>query len=117
MVHSSVVNKVKPVCQKSCILQKKIKKTESDRIMGLLSPWFQRKNAGFEVISETIAGNEFMSESDAYIYNHIEKRASELMIKYPDKKKILENYLQIQREENACLENDIICSLLLLQAK
>ncbi|MBN2709769.1 MAG: methyltransferase domain-containing protein [Calditrichaceae bacterium] len=82
------------------------------------SVYFSQINqAGFETVAEYIPDDDDMKSSDAFIYHHIEKRAQELIREYPQYELLFENYLKSQREENERLENEIICSLLLLKKK
>ena len=75
----------------------------------------QIKNAGFQIIESLVIGNDFMVESDTEIYKCIEKRAQELIKKYPNKSYLFEEYLRIQRQENDVLENKVECVTWLLR--
>jgi len=75
----------------------------------------QIKNAGFEIVESLVIGNDFMEESDADIYKNIERRAQELIKKYPEKSHLFEEYLRIQRIENDILENKVECVTWLLK--
>lgn len=72
------------------------------------------RQSGFAIVDEYIHPKEDLVVSDQTIYRQIEKRARELTKKHPDQQSLFEGYLQAQREENAVLENDIVCATWLL---
>ena len=91
--------------------------TDDENIVIRSAYFSQIDQAGFETVAEYIPDGDEMKLSDASIYRHIEKRARELIEKYPQHELLFESYLQSQREENERLENEIVCSLLLLKKK
>jgi 2-polyprenyl-3-methyl-5-hydroxy-6-metoxy-1,4-benzoquinol methylase len=83
-----------------------LKKSETDK---------QIQNAGFRIVEPFILDYNYIAESDTDIYQKIKIRALEMIKQYPNKKKIFEEYLRIQRIENDILENKIECVTWLLR--
>jgi uncharacterized protein (DUF2461 family) len=75
----------------------------------------QLSSASMRLVDENIIPRGFIRVSDEMIFDKIKQRCLELMQKYPDKKTIFENYLIKQEEENNALENDIICSTMVIK--
>jgi SAM-dependent methyltransferase len=73
--------------------------------------------AGFEVIQEVINDKKAIEDSDHSIYGLIEKRVSELIIQYPEKRDLFLGYLRSQEYENHMLENELVCGTWLLKVK
>jgi SAM-dependent methyltransferase len=73
--------------------------------------------AGFEIVQEIIFEKDAIEDSDKIIYDSIEKRISELIKEYPDKKKLFNGYLKSQEYENYILANELITGTWLLQLK
>lgn len=77
----------------------------------------QIQESNYSVIDKLIQSPEDTAETDEYIYSRIETRAKELSVKHPDKKKMFESYLAMQKKENYALENELQCIMILLQKK
>ncbi len=77
----------------------------------------QIEHSSFLIVDSYISGETDISKSDEKIFHHIERRALELMTKYPEKKYIFQEYLERQQEENTILENYLKCVTLLLKGK
>jgi hypothetical protein len=95
-----------------------IPKTENiqiDNVQGEAEFYSQISKAKFEVIDMHIITWHELEESNKIIYSAIYRRAEELTRKYPDKKRLFEDYLSDQRKENELLENKITCASLLLK--
>jgi len=75
----------------------------------------QLENAGVVLVDELIIDNETIESSDEIIFEQLSQRCHELMHKYPDKKSIFEKYIKEQEEENNVLENELICSTMVLK--
>lgn len=71
--------------------------------------------SGFKLVDTIIIDTDLINESDMAIYENIEIRAKELIIKYPEKKNLFEAYLENQRVENDILENKVECLTWLLK--
>ena len=75
----------------------------------------QFSNSEFKIIEAHMIDNNYMTESDADIYNKIKHRSHELIQKFPQKKQLFEDYLENQRLENDILENKVVCVTWVLQ--
>jgi 2-polyprenyl-3-methyl-5-hydroxy-6-metoxy-1,4-benzoquinol methylase len=75
----------------------------------------QIRRSGFSIVDEAHYDSALISQSNREIYQHIRKRAQELIAIYPGLKYIFEDYLKTQRAENGVLENYVRCVLLLLE--
>ncbi|MDD8026948.1 MAG: class I SAM-dependent methyltransferase [Acidobacteriota bacterium] len=73
--------------------------------------------AGFEVVAEAILGKEEIEATDRSYYISIERRAVELMRRFPDQAGLFQGYLDAQERENSVLENDLVCGTWLLRIK
>ena len=67
----------------------------------------QINESGFKIVDEYIYSCEEMKESNTIIYDFIENRAAELIKKFPEQKRLFEDYLEAQRLENDVLENQV----------
>ena len=50
-------------------------------------------------------------------FENLQKRCKELIIKYPEKRTLFENYIQVQTNEYNVLENDVVASTMMLKRK
>jgi cyclopropane fatty-acyl-phospholipid synthase-like methyltransferase len=75
----------------------------------------QIESAKLKIIDHIVLSSDDIKKSNKKIYNHIHKRAVELMKKNPEDQSIFEGYLKSQEEENNLLENHITCVTWLLQ--
>ncbi|MDR0332013.1 MAG: class I SAM-dependent methyltransferase [Dysgonamonadaceae bacterium] len=73
----------------------------------------QIKQAKMELIDEYIGGETGASEE----FENLKKRCEELIIKYPEKSALFENYIQIQADEYNVLENEVICLTMVVKKK
>jgi ubiquinone/menaquinone biosynthesis C-methylase UbiE len=67
-------------------------------------------NAGMKLIDEHIMNLDDLQSADNKMFQLIKERCEELIIKEPGKKKLFEDYIQLQKEENKKLENKLVCS-------
>jgi 2-polyprenyl-3-methyl-5-hydroxy-6-metoxy-1,4-benzoquinol methylase len=75
----------------------------------------QTEQAEMELIddyTDVASGEEYTEQ-----FESIQKRCNELIAKYPEKKSLFENYIQIQADEYDMFENDIICSIMVFKRK
>jgi ubiquinone/menaquinone biosynthesis C-methylase UbiE len=77
----------------------------------------QADSAGLTLIDEIIVDSVEVRKRDEEMYDKIAKRCGELIIKYPEKIKLFEGYLNRQEEENDLLENHIIGSTMIFGDK
>ncbi len=75
----------------------------------------QIRRSGMDIVDEHVFDPAFLEESDAEIFEHIRRRAGELIEKYPGRRAIFEGYLRKQEEENEVLEHRIRCVSWLLK--
>ena len=75
----------------------------------------QIESSGMKLIDEVIIPRNSIKDSDDYIFENLEKRCKELIIKLPCKKHLFENYIKKQKEENYILENVVICSTMVIK--
>lgn len=75
----------------------------------------QIQQASMVIIKEEILGKEEIRQSNDHIFQHMKKRADELIQQFPEQKELFINYMKVQAEENERLENQIVCSLLVLK--
>jgi cyclopropane fatty-acyl-phospholipid synthase-like methyltransferase len=75
----------------------------------------QVEQAEMELIDEytDVANNEEYTAQ----FEKIQNRCNELIAKYPEKKSLFENYIQIQADEYNEMENEMICSVMVLKKK
>ncbi len=69
----------------------------------------------FNCISEYKITQLIVNELDNEILQKIVQRCNELMVTFPDKKHLFENYIHSQEVENDILENKLQCSIFLLK--
>jgi len=86
-----------------------------DQVIEKLQLTEQIENAGMVLIDEIINENEIMISSDVHIFEKVSQRCLELMEKYPDKKSLFEDYIKQQEVENKVLEEEVICSTMVLK--
>jgi SAM-dependent methyltransferase len=91
--------------------------TNYNRCLRKTDFYHQITYAGFEIVQEIIFEKDAIEDSDKIIYDSIEKRISELIKEYPDKKKLFNGYLKSQEYENYILANELITGTWLLQLK
>ncbi|NUN09942.1 MAG: methyltransferase domain-containing protein [Ignavibacteriaceae bacterium] len=91
----------------------------------LKHPLIQRKSeiarqiteAGMEVADELLIRGEEIAGSNEDIFKRLVKRCEELMVQYPDKRKMFEDYIKRQEEENEILETKIELSVKVIVPK
>lgn len=76
----------------------------------------QIERAGMEVIDELIAGGE-ETETHEQEFDFVEQRCNELIEKYPEKKSLLESYIQAQNEEYEVLDTKVVCLAMAIKEK
>jgi len=77
----------------------------------------QINESNFYIVDKLIQSPDETVEEDDIIYTKIAARTEELIAKYPDKKKLFEAYLAMQRKENYALENVLQGITILLKRK
>ncbi len=75
----------------------------------------QIKVAGMRLVDEMVMKEDEIKAADDYLYENLERRCRELIKKYPGKRKLFENYMAGQKEENDILETKVICSTILIR--
>ncbi|MBI3194425.1 MAG: class I SAM-dependent methyltransferase [Ignavibacteriae bacterium] len=73
--------------------------------------------SNMRLMEEVISNREDIKYSDDIIFDNLKKRCLELIDKHPDKKKLFENYIKQQEEENEALENKVICTTMVIKRK
>jgi len=73
----------------------------------------QIMQAGMEIVDEHAGGEDH--EEYVRQFENIQKRCKELIVKYPDKISLFENYIKTQAEEYDALENKMIGSIMVLK--
>ena len=89
--------------------------TNYDRCLRKTDFYAQISDAGYKIVQEIIFTRDFIEDSDNIIYDSIEKRISELINEFPDKKELFYGYLKSQEYENHMLANELITGTWLLQ--
>jgi len=74
----------------------------------------QLADANMRIIDEAIISGEQIKESNKYIFNKIKMRCEELIKKEPGNKHLFENYIKNQENENIVLEQEVICSTMVI---
>jgi len=77
----------------------------------------QISEAGMDLIDEMVIPSEEIKESDDYVFENLRNRCNELIKKYPDKRKLFENYIEKQQEENDVLETKVVCSTMAIRKR
>jgi cyclopropane fatty-acyl-phospholipid synthase-like methyltransferase len=75
----------------------------------------QIQSVDMELIGKVIADKNKIKDSDNFIIANLEKRCLELVDRYPQKRALFLDYIRKQYEENNVLENDIICSTMVIR--
>ena len=75
----------------------------------------QVDRAEMELIDEytDVANNEEYTKQ----FENIQNRCKELIVKYPENSSLFENYIQIQADEYDEMENEMICSIMVLKKR
>ncbi len=71
-------------------------------------------NAKMRLIDEVIISKEQIKESNKNIFNNIKIRCKELIKKEPENRHLFENYIKNQMYENEVLEQEVICSTIVI---
>jgi ubiquinone/menaquinone biosynthesis C-methylase UbiE len=69
----------------------------------------QIRRSGVAILDECILERADIVESDVEIFQHIKRRAFELIEQHPEKKALFEGYVHAQQRENEILENYVTC--------
>ncbi len=77
----------------------------------------QISEAGMNILDETIFTKKEIIELDDHIFKKLKNRCNELIKKYPDKRKLFENYIKQQQEENDILATKVVCSTMVIRKK
>jgi len=73
--------------------------------------------AGMELVDEVIIGEEDIKESDDHIFADMKTRCLKLAEAHPDQKGLFLDYIKRQVEENAVLEDEAVCSTMVIRRK
>lgn len=77
----------------------------------------QISQAGMQLVDETIYVTDQKTEALHHKeFAQLEKRCHELMHQYPDKQSLFAEYIENQRKEYGFIENDMICSAMVIKA-
>ena len=90
---------------------------EHPRLLTYNSILQQIESAGMKVIENNISEQNEIKELDDCIIEKITQRAYELIEKYPDKKQLFLDYIKCQENENEIMENNIVCSTMIIAEK
>jgi ubiquinone/menaquinone biosynthesis C-methylase UbiE len=101
----------------SIIIDDSYYEVENNELITKVDILMQIERANMILVDEHIINKKNVFESDAYMFERIEKRCYELIIKFPKKRQIYENYIKSQLEENEILESKVINSNLLISNK
>jgi len=74
----------------------------------------QIANAKMRIIHEVIISEEQIKESNKNIFDKIKMRCEELIKKEPKNRHLFENYIKNQEYENEVLEQEVICSTMVI---
>ena len=74
-------------------------------------------DSGMEIKREYIWNQKDYSLKHEKEYQFIEKRCNELIELHPEKRNMFENYIKKQKEEYNVIENDMICSAMIVSRK
>lgn len=77
----------------------------------------QLDNAGTKLLKEYVGIEVDKSDEYESEFHHIVNRCNELAIKYPENQQLFEDYIQKQKTEYESLENEIICSTMVIGQK
>ncbi len=77
----------------------------------------QIQKAGMEPIENNVVDQEFLKTLNAKYFSHLKKRTSELIEKYPDKKRLFRNYIKNQEKENDLLENYVTVAIMVIKKR
>ena len=67
------------------------------------------------IIDEVLISQEQIKKSNKYIFNKIKIRCEELIKKEPKNRHLFENYIKNQEFENEVLEQQVICSTMVIR--
>jgi cyclopropane fatty-acyl-phospholipid synthase-like methyltransferase len=77
----------------------------------------QINDSGMQFVDEVIIKDDELKDTDEYIFENLKIRCDELVEKYPDKKRLFENYIKKQEEENDILETKVVSSTMVVRKK
>ncbi|MDO8952343.1 MAG: class I SAM-dependent methyltransferase [Draconibacterium sp.] len=75
----------------------------------------QIEMAGMQLVENDIMDNEYIKDSDDYIFENIKRRCNELIEQYPHKQHLFLNYISKQEVENDVLENKVIGTTMVIK--
>ncbi len=85
------------------------------QVLGRKKLFDQIRQAGLTVRREYRHNSEESSGQHDEEYEWIVRRCGELGERYPEKKELFDGYVDIQRQEYAVLENDLVCAAFVLE--
>jgi hypothetical protein len=68
-----------------------------------------------KLIDEVIFDKDYIKGSDDIIYESLKKRCLELIEQFPEKAALFKDYMKRQEEENAVLEDKIVCAVMVIR--
>ncbi|MCG8431777.1 MAG: class I SAM-dependent methyltransferase, partial [Candidatus Omnitrophica bacterium] len=75
----------------------------------------QIADSGMELIDEVVFDKDYIKGSDEAIFKSLKKRCLELIGKFPGKTALFKDYIKSQEEENAALEDKIVCAVMVIR--
>ena len=77
----------------------------------------QIESAGMRLIENRVVSNQEVVESDDLILSSLKKRCAELTEKFPEKKQLFDEYVNIQEFESDVNANKAVCTTLVIKKK
>jgi len=75
----------------------------------------QISDSGMKLIDEVVFDKDYIKDSDDAIYESLKKRCLQLINKFPGKATLFTDYIKRQEEENAVLEDQIVCAVMAIR--
>jgi SAM-dependent methyltransferase len=75
----------------------------------------QIKDSAMQFVDEIIIDKDRIKESDDDIFESLKQRCHELIEQYPERRRLFENYIKRQEEENDVLETKVVCSTMAIR--
>jgi len=77
----------------------------------------QIREAGMTLVEENLFEADKVAENNDPLMDNLIVRCMELAIKHPTKKELFLNYIKQQQEESRILEEEVVCSVMLIKRK
>ncbi len=75
----------------------------------------QLEQAGMLSVENDIMDRTYIRASNDFMVEHIKRRCTELAEKYPEKRLLFHEYIKIQEAESYILENEVICTTMVIR--